>query len=137
MDRVFVDSNVFVHFFVRDDAKQADEAEELFTRAKRGEIALLCGPPVFFEVAWVLHFTFRLPHAEVLNILDSMLSMQNFTVFDADIVIKAISLARRRSIGFADAYIAATAIAQDACVATFNLQHFKKTGVRILYQFTG
>ncbi|MDR1686485.1 MAG: PIN domain-containing protein [Desulfovibrio sp.] len=131
----FVDSNVFLRFFARDDAKQADEAEKLFMRAKQGEIELLCGPPVFFEVAGVLHSTFRLPYAAILDTLESMLSIPNFTVLDADIITKAITLARRKSIGFADAYIAATALEKGIGVATFNHQHFKKAGVQI-YQFT-
>jgi predicted nucleic acid-binding protein len=131
----FVDSNVFLRFFAHDDVKQANEAEKLLMQAKQGETALFCGPPVFFEVAWVLHSTFRLPHAEILDTLESMLSIPNFTVFDADIITKAIALARRKSIGFADGYIAATALEKGIGVATFNCTHFKKTGVQIYQGF--
>jgi predicted nucleic acid-binding protein len=53
-ERYFVDSNVFLRLYDRNDPEQSDRAEEALLRAKRGEIELFCGPPVFFEVAWVL-----------------------------------------------------------------------------------
>ncbi|MDR2668935.1 MAG: PIN domain-containing protein [Desulfovibrio sp.] len=131
MKRFFVDSNIFLRFFAHDDVQQADTAEKLLMSAKQGEIELFCGPPVFFEVAWVLHSTFRLPHAEILDILESMLSIPNFTVFDAYIITKAIALARKKSLAFADGYIAATALEKGIGVATFNCAHFRKAGVQI------
>jgi predicted nucleic acid-binding protein len=131
MKRFFVDSNVFLRFFAHDDAKQADIAEKLLMSAKNGEIELFCGPPIFFEIAWGLHSTFRLPHAEILDILESILSIPNLTVFDTYIITKAIVLARKKSLGFADGYIAATALEKSIGVATFNCAHFKKAGVQI------
>ena len=51
----FVDSNVFLRFYTADDPKQQAEAQEIFLKAKAGEFELFCGPPVFFEIAWVLN----------------------------------------------------------------------------------
>jgi len=132
--RYFVDSNIFLRYYSRDDEHQSAQAEEFFLRAKRGEIEMFCGPPVFFEVAWVLKTFYGQPNAVILDTLESMLSIPNFTVFDAEYVIKAIELARKKSCGFADSYIAVAAHEQNLGVVTFNEKHFKKTGVP-LYHF--
>ena len=135
MGRYFVDSNVFLRYHSRDDEQQSSEAEALFLRAKRGEIEIFCGPPVFFEVAWVLKTFYKLPDGTILNTLESMLSIPNFTVFDVEYVIQAIEFARKNSCGFADSYIAVVARDKNIGVATFNNRHFKKSGVP-LYRFT-
>jgi predicted nucleic-acid-binding protein len=134
MKRYFVDSNVFLRFIVRDDTDQTAAAERLFLQAKAGEVELFCGPPVFFEVAWVLRVVYKLENVAILDILESMLSIPNLTVSDADAVARAIALARRQSLGFADSYIAAGALEKNIGVATFNRAHFRKTGAK-LYPF--
>ena len=134
MERYFVDSNVFLRYYSHDDKQQSAQAEEFFLRAKRGEIEIFCGPPVFFEVAWVLKTFYGQPNATILDTLESMLSIPNFTVFDAEYIIKAIELARKKSCGFADSYIAVVALEQNLGIATFNETHFIKTGAS-LYSF--
>jgi len=134
MERYFVDSNIFLRYYSHDDERESSQAEEFFLRAKRGEIEIFCGPPVFFEVAWVLKTFYKQPNATILDTLESMLSIPNFTVFDAEYVIKAIELARKKSCGFADSYIAVVAHDQKLGVATFNEKHFKKTSAS-LYHF--
>ena len=84
MERYFVDSNIFLRYHSRDDERQSAEAEAFFLRAKRGEIEIFCGPPVFFEVAWVLKTFYGLPNGTILDTLESMLSIPNFTVFDVE-----------------------------------------------------
>jgi predicted nucleic acid-binding protein len=136
MSKYFVDSNVFIRFYSKDDEEQSAEAEEFFLKAKNNEIELYCGPPVFFEVAWVLKTFYKLPHAVVLDTLESMLAIPNLTVFDVEYVVLAIALARENSCGFADSYIGVVAGDKNIGVASFNRKHFKKTGVP-LYPFAG
>ena len=131
MKRYFVDSNIFLRYYCQDDAEQGTLAEKIFLRAKDGEIELFCGPPVFFEVAWVLKTFYRLSNATILDILESMLSIPNFTVFDVEYVMRAIALARKSSRGFADSYIVGVALDKNIGVATFNRKHFKKTEVEL------
>jgi len=134
MERYFVDSNVFLRYYSHDDKHQSTQAEEFFLRAKRGEIEIFCGPPVFFEVAWVLKTFYGQPNAVILDTLESMLSIPNFTVFDAEYVVKAIKFARNKLCGFADSYIAVVAHEQNLGIVTFNERHLKKADVS-LYHF--
>ena len=49
----FVDANVFIRLFAEiDNEAQASQAEQLLVKAGRGEVGLVTGPPVFFEIAW-------------------------------------------------------------------------------------
>jgi predicted nucleic acid-binding protein len=59
--RIFVDANVFLRFFTRDDESQQKRSEGLFRSAAAGEAALITGPPVLFEVAWTLRSVYDLP----------------------------------------------------------------------------
>ena len=49
--RVLVDANVFLRYFTLDDAGQHGRAARLFGEGSQGNIDLVTGPPVLFEVA--------------------------------------------------------------------------------------
>ena len=127
--RVFVDANVFLRFLVEDDAQQAQQAEALFKAAQAGRVDLLCGPPVLFEVAWTLRSAYGRSRLQVLETLQSLLAFPGLKLSDKDLVGEALDLARAHAMEFADAYIAASARAAKAQVATFNTKDFKAAGV--------
>ena len=131
----FVDSNIFVRLFVEDDEQQRPLARELLKQAQAETIDIVTGPPVFFEVAWVLSHTYKVPNGQILDVIEAILSFPGLRVLDRDMIISAISLARETNSTFADSYIAASIghIHADN-VATFNKKHFKKLGIN-LYQF--
>jgi len=52
MKRLFVDIRVFLRFFTTDDAGQHARAAALFKSASLGDVSLVTGPPVLFEIAW-------------------------------------------------------------------------------------
>jgi len=132
----FVDTNVFARLFVvADDETQLRQAKALFVRAQAGEVNLVTGPPVLFEVAWVLGQRYKVDNDKVLDVLEAILSYPNLRVLDKEQVIAAISLAKVTGSDFADSYIAVSAgnIKADN-VATFNEKHFAKLGAK-LYPF--
>ena len=128
----FVDANIFIRFFTGDDREQFEKARALFQDASEGKIKLLTGPPVLFETAWTLRSRYDVPPNEVINILEAIAAFPGIRMTDERVVMEAISLARRSSSEFADAYIAASAVLNGAeSVATFNKKHFKKLGCPI------
>ena len=131
MPEIFVDSNVFLRFYAGDDTEQGQAAERLFRRAAQKDIELVVGPPVFFEVAWTLKAAAKWPNQKILEALSAMTAVPNMKVIDKDMVIEAISLARKTGQDFADAYIAATAQARGADIATFNKKHFARLGATL------
>jgi len=133
MPGYFVDSNVFLRFYTADDPKQQAEAQEIFLKAKAGEIELFCGPPVFFEIAWVLNSRYKVPLADILDKLEAILAIPNLHVFDDDYVKRAIFLARENNQSYPDAYIAIVAQDKHIGIISFNKKHFAKLRVN-LYQ---
>ncbi|MDR1508443.1 MAG: PIN domain-containing protein [Synergistaceae bacterium] len=129
MTEVFVDSNVFLRFYAGDDTEQGKTAEAIFVKAKNGGIKLLCGPPVFFEVAWTLKAWAKWPNDRILETLKAMTAVPNMTLLDEEIVVHAIALAQETGQEFADSYIAAAVRTRGARLATFNRKHFAKLGV--------
>ena len=128
----FVDSNIFVRLFVEDDEQQRPLSRNLLKQAQAGAIDLVTGPPVFFEVAWVLSHTYKTPNGQILDILEAILSFPGLRVLDRELIISALSLARKADCTFADSYIAASARRIHADnVATFNRKHFKKLDVSL------
>ena len=134
----FVDTNVFVRLSVMaDNNGQMIQAKRLFEQAQSGKVNLVTGPPVLFEVAWVLGRLYKMTNNEILDFLEAILSFPNLRVLDKDLVISAISLARKRNGSFADSYITVTALRVEADnVATFNKKHFSTLGIE-LYPFEG
>ncbi len=135
MMRVFVDANVFLRYFTLDDAGQHGRASRLFEAASQGDVELVTGPPVLFEIAWTLQAAYGLPRAKVLDVLSRILALQGLTVTDSRLVERALQLARAANRDFADAYIAASAevVGVDA-VVTFNRKDFERLG-SMVYAF--
>lgn len=132
MKTVFVDSNVFLRFVTTDDEGQHKKAAELLRKARGGKIALVTGPPVFFEIAWTLRAAYDYPREATLQLLRSLMAMPGLTVLDQEIVADALDLAQERAQDFADAYIAISARRAGAeAIATFNRRHFEKLGVEL------
>jgi predicted nucleic acid-binding protein len=131
MQGYFVDSNVFLRFYTADDPKQQTEAQKFFLQAKVGEFELFCGPPVFFEIAWVLNSRYKIPSAKILDMLESILTIPNMHVFDDEYVKRAIFLARETSQSYPDAYIAIVSQDKRIGVISFNEKHFSKLGVKL------
>ena len=132
---IFIDTNIFTRLFVKDDAQQHEQARALFMLAQENKTELVTGHPVFFELAWVLSYTYKLPNLEILDMLESILSFGGLKVSDHHLIAEAIYLARATNSSFADSYIVVSSRRLKANeVATFNKKHFSKLGVK-LYSF--
>ena len=128
----FVDSNVFIRLFVEDDEQQRPFSRKLLQQAQSGVVDLITGPPIFFEIAWVLAHTYKVVNEKILDVLEAILSFPNLRVLDKEQVIAAISLARKTNVTFADCYIAVSVHRAGADnVATFNKKHFTKLEIEI------
>ena len=127
--KAFIDTNVLLRFFAQDDARQSAQAEELLAAARRGEVELVCGPPVLFEVAWTLRGSYGRSRLQVLDTLQSLLAFPGLKMTDKGLAAEALRLARANGMEFADAYIAATALESGIKLATFNVKDFKGCGV--------
>jgi len=133
MDTVFVDTNVFLRYLTKDDTTQAAKAKKLFQKAQSGQVKLVTGPPVFFELAWTLKVRYKLSLSEILDILETLVTTAWLSLPDKDLVEKAVALAIKSNQDFADAYIHTSAEKLGVKgVATFNRKHFTRLGTYLI-----
>ena len=127
---VYVDANVFFRFFTTDEMGHHPKAAALFAKGASGEIALVTGPPVLFEIAWTLRSAYRQTVGNVLDVLSVVVALPALRLLDALIAKEAIVLARKSGQEFADAYIAVSA--RGTRIATFNRKHFDRADATAL-----
>ncbi len=136
MKTVFVDANIFLRFFTQDDRSQHEKAKNLFKQAESGHIRLLSGPPVLFEIAWVLRSGYKLSHEKTLDTLKAIVAVKGLSLWDAELVERALEIASESGVDFADCYLTASAMKYKAdAMATFNISDFKHLPVP-LFSFT-
>jgi uncharacterized protein len=82
MDTVFVDSNVFLRYLTADNADQSAQAKNLFQKAIEGKVNLITGPPVLFEISWTLKVPYKRNAAEILDILEALVSASWLSMAD-------------------------------------------------------
>jgi predicted nucleic-acid-binding protein len=135
MKTIFVDTNVFMRYLTNDFPVQAERVERLFDLAEQGDVRLLTGPPVFFELAWTLKSFYKMDRKGIYECLHGLLGLPGLQIMDLEILEEALESYRQTSADFSDAYVAASSrrFGADA-VATFNTKHFAPLDV-ILHTF--
>jgi predicted nucleic acid-binding protein len=132
MSTWFVDANIFLRFFTVDDQGQHQRAARLLARASKGEVRLVLGPPVLFELSWTLRAAYKVSREKVQGILSAIYSMPGLAMTDAHLVETALTFADTAGVEFPDAYIAAGALAAECDgVATFNRKDFERMKIRL------
>ena len=125
-DLVFVDTNVFLRFFVKDVEPFYQKARELFEKAENGIITLETNDMVIAEIVWVLESYYGFTKAEIKEVIDTILETKNVKVTNHSRVKEAVNLYTLRRMDFIDAYnIAYIREKGYKKVATFDVKHFK------------
>lgn len=124
---VFVDTNVFLRLFVKDDPAMFEKSRALFARTEAGEISLVTGEIILAEVVWVLESYYGFKRDEILMVIEAILGTRHLRVINRAMLQEAVRLFREGSMDFIDACALATA-SQAGCasIATFDRRHFRK-----------
>lgn len=125
-DPIFVDTNVFLRFFVRDAESFYQKAKELFEKAENGEIKLETSDLVIAEIVWVLESYYEFSKTEIKEVVDTILETKNIKVANHSRVKEAVDLYYSGKMDFIDAYNITYIRAKNfKKVATFDVKHFK------------
>ena len=125
-DLVFVDTNVFLRFSVRDVESFYQKAKELFENAEQGVVKLETNDMVIAEIVWVLESYYNFSKAEIKEVIDTILETKNVKVTNHSRVKEAVDLYTVGKMDFIDAYnIAYIRTKGYRKVATFDTKHFK------------
>jgi predicted nucleic acid-binding protein len=118
--RLLVDTNVLLRFLTGEPKAQAERARNLFNSAAAGEVVLEVPPVVVAEVCYTLESFYRVDRRELVDTLAALLSRRGVKVLEEAVVFDALKRLKEFKVGFADAYLAASAGAEKIEVASFD-----------------
>jgi len=120
VNRVFVDTNLFLRYLTNDDPAKADRVEQLLNKAAAGEVKLATAEMVLAETVWVLESSYGLGRAQVAPLLRGILATPGLEVQNGSLVSRALDHYETLNIDFVVGYIAAV---------------MEKQGIEELYSF--
>ena len=123
---IFVDTNVFLRFLVRDVEPFYQKAKELFEKAEEGEVKLETNELVIAEIVWALESYYDFSKAEIKKVIDSILDTKNLKVANQTRIKEAVGVYASGRMDFIDSYNISYIKAKGfKKVATFDIKHFK------------
>jgi predicted nucleic-acid-binding protein len=126
---IALDTNVLVRFLVEDDAAQTKRAVAIITRASRQDESLYIGDIVVVETVWVLTRAYKLPKAEVIDVMRRLVRARQLAFSSTDLVTDALDAYATGQGDFTDYLLrgAARAAGYEE-VATFDRALHKEQG---------
>ncbi len=123
---IFVDTNVFLRFFIRDVESFYHKARDLFEKGESGQLKLETSDLVIAEIVWVLESYYGFSISEIKEVIETILETRNLKVTNHSRVKEAIDLYSSGKMDFVDACNIAYMKSKDfKKVATFDVKHFK------------
>jgi predicted nucleic acid-binding protein len=127
VDRVFVDTNVFLRFLTNDDPAKAKRAESLFREAVRGRVRLVTSLLVMAEIVWTLESFYRVEKSGIASSIRKILNTPNLDCPEGLLLLEALDLYVEQNIDFIDAYHAVHAREQGLTrVVSYDRKHFAR-----------
>lgn len=127
MNRVFVDTNVFLRFLTNDDPAKAKRVEGLFREAVRGRIVLETSILVIAEIIWTLESYYKLEKSVIAEKVEKILNTPNLECDEASRILFALDTYVQQNVDFIDAYHAFYMKDQGLTrIATYDRKHFSR-----------
>ncbi len=104
MNKLFVDTNVFLRYLTNDDPLKADKAEAVFRNAVKGKLKLITSLLVIAEIVWTLESFYGLPKSEISAKITTILNTPNLEVPEDEQIFNALELYAQKNMDFIDAY---------------------------------
>ena len=110
-----LDTNVLVHFLVRDDGPRYERARRLIRQQAQAGAPACISLVVLLETEWVLRSRYQLSKAEILGAFSDLLSAADLTFEDEAAIEEALFVWQDSAAQFADCLIGARYRALGPC----------------------
>ena len=100
----FLDTNVLLRYFTRDDEEKAQRALALLTRVERGEEKVATSPLVIFETVFTLQHRYQVPRKRIRELVGDIISLRGLQLPNKSLYYRALDLYADSKVSFADAY---------------------------------
>ena len=117
---IFLDTNIFLRYFEREDELIYKKVERLFLEIVQGNIIGISNALVIAEVIWVLKKFYDWDKEEICNNIELILETPNIKFRERSIIIEAVNFYRDKNINFIDAY---------------NISYMQAYGIKEIYSF--
>ena len=124
MKKVFLDTNVFLRFFVPSDTEKHRASKELISYIEKGALRAYTSNIVFLECYYVLTSFYKTPRDQVVEIFTRISGMRNITIVEQSDTKQAIALWKQPSVKFMDCLIA-TQVGKGITLVTYD-REFRK-----------
>jgi predicted nucleic-acid-binding protein len=126
-----VDTNLIVRYLVQDHDKHARAAGKLFEACDRGDVEVLVLPVVLAECVFVLESFYARSRADIASALQRFISSPGIQIGDLTVHLDALSRYEATKAHFVDCLVAATAVAKNMPVSSFDSDFRKFADVRV------
>lgn len=126
MEKIFVDTNVFIRYFTNDVTELADKAEKIFKKAIDGKVFLVTNELVIAEIVWTLQSFYKIPKDNIREMIEGIITTENLFVENYSIVLTALEYYTKSNIDFIDGYVISYMEEKGLKnIISFDKKHFK------------
>ncbi len=101
---IFVDTNYFLRFLLKDNKNQHQEAKTLFLKGAEGKTKLFTSMIVIFEIYWVLNSFYRKKKQKIIEILEKVFGLEFIEIENRIILQEAIKIYQKTNLDLEDGY---------------------------------
>ena len=101
---IFVDTNYFLRYFLKDIPSHHKIAKKLFTDGVKGSKKLFTSTIVIFEIYWVFTSFYQKTKNEVIDILNKTISLNFIKIVEREVIKEAIYLFNESNLDFEDCF---------------------------------
>lgn len=130
MDKVFIDTNVWMRFFIKTDLRQYEGAIALISAIEQGSMRAYTSTIVLLEIAYVAEKVYKIPHEDVLNWFSVIQKIRSLTLIEKTSFPLALQYHKRYGVKLADCIITSQ-ISQDMMLITFDKEFRKIKGLNV------
>lgn len=117
---IFLDSNIFLRYFLKENELVFRRLEKLFSEIISGNIIGVANAMIIAEVVWVLSRSYKWNKEKICDNIEFILITPNIRFKDKAILVNAVNVYKEKNIGFIDAY---------------NYSYMQYYGVNKIYSF--
>lgn len=119
MKKIFIDTNIWVRFFIKDDKEQFELTKMLLTKIEEGNFRPYTSTIVFLELQFVLLRIYNLSFEGVIEIFEIIRGMRNITVIEKTNLDVTIKFLKQYKLRFPDCLIASQ-LPKDTVLVSFD-----------------
>lgn len=129
--KVFLDANVFLRFYVKEDVVTHGECVELISLCNQGLVRPYTSSIVISEVIYVLLKLYKFPKIQVLAAIDDLLNLRNLTVAEKTDTRKAVELFKKQNVKIGDCLIS-TQVPEGVVLCTYDTDFARIADLKII-----